>query len=490
MKFLKVSVFISILVLGCNIPDSKKPKVDTLNTQTTIKGSFSGLQTATFTITDNNDNVIEVAINDSSFNESIDLNSDGYYMIQIDGGLDRNEVYLKKGEINSFHIEMDSSSQVRLSEFSNSCSTLNEYLSKKQVIINNTRKDIGMWKQLGLQPQEIILNRLEEEKTNKLKLLERFESTIEDTLFRQQKLFIYFEYLSIKAEYLYYCPNDGILKDSLGRLTKKGEGFIAQMNSIDLDNSLYYVKSWGYHELLKFLFMVQKESEYVKDENEHSWDKSLIAEKSIRYLNTLKSNIIKNDLAHLLISDLNISNKHSELLYNGLMRLSIDSTFKEKATSIYDKIKALNPGNPSPTFEYENFNGELTKLSDFKGDYVYIDIWATWCGPCKKEAPFFFNLRNQLVNKNISFVSISVDFKEHAQLWRDYVLKKDPKGINLLSYAMDQSEFMKAFLVSSVPRFILIDPEGKIINANMTRPSDPATIKILNELLDNVDESN
>ncbi|MGB6269512.1 MAG: TlpA disulfide reductase family protein [Olleya sp.] len=75
------------------------------------------------------------------------------------------------------------------------------------------------------------------------------------------------------------------------------------------------------------------------------------------------------------------------------------------------KLKeALPAGTASPTFEnYENFKGGTTSLSDLKGKYVYVDVWATWCGPCIGEIPSLQTLEKEYEEKNIAFVSISTD---------------------------------------------------------------------------------
>jgi thiol-disulfide isomerase/thioredoxin len=68
----------------------------------------------------------------------------------------------------------------------------------------------------------------------------------------------------------------------------------------------------------------------------------------------------------------------------------------------------LISGKPSPVFDYENHKGGKTSLESLKGSYVYVDVWATWCGPCRQEIPLL-KVEQQFEGKNIKFVSISVD---------------------------------------------------------------------------------
>lgn len=138
-------------------------------------------------------------------------------------------------------------------------------------------------------------------------------------------------------------------------------------------------------------------------------------------------------------------------------------------------------GSPSPEFSnYENFNGGMTSLRDLRGSYVYIDIWATWCPPCKAEIPFLKNLEEKLKNNNIKFVSISVDSKNAKEAWKKMIKKEQMSGVQL--FANGDRGFMEAYQVTGIPRFILLDKEGNIINPNAPRPSDPNLFDILSEL--------
>ncbi len=148
-------------------------------------------------------------------------------------------------------------------------------------------------------------------------------------------------------------------------------------------------------------------------------------------------------------------------------------------------------GTSSPTFvDYENFAGGNTSLSDLKGKYVYMDIWATWCGPCIKEIPALKRVEKQFEAKNIQFISISVDegrgYKGNAAEayngWKKMVTQKELSGMQLMADNGFNSDFIRAYKINGIPRFILIDPEGKIVNADAPRPSDPQLIALFNEL--------
>ena len=154
-------------------------------------------------------------------------------------------------------------------------------------------------------------------------------------------------------------------------------------------------------------------------------------------------------------------------------------------------INAFPKGSPSPIFEgYKNYAGGKTSLSDLKGKFVYIDLWATWCSPCIKEIPSLKKVEKQYEGKNIEFVSISVDegrgYKGDAAAayegWKKMVAEKELGGIQLFADNGFRSQFVQDYKVNGIPRFILIDPNGNIVSADAPRPSSSALIDLFNEL--------
>lgn len=156
-----------------------------------------------------------------------------------------------------------------------------------------------------------------------------------------------------------------------------------------------------------------------------------------------------------------------------------DPVMTKRFDGMLAQWKALEPGQPSATFSLPDINGKTVALSDLKGKYVYIDVWATWCGPCRAELPHLKKLEEAYSGKGIAFVSISCDQNKTA--WKNMVTNGQMKGIQL--YMGNKNDFMKKYMINGIPRFILLDKEGKIINANAPRPSDPSTSKLFDKLL-------
>ncbi|WP_395065122.1 TlpA family protein disulfide reductase [Flavobacterium sp.] len=151
--------------------------------------------------------------------------------------------------------------------------------------------------------------------------------------------------------------------------------------------------------------------------------------------------------------------------------------FKQKQ----DQLKLNNI--QAPSFDYVNFAGGQTKLEDLKGKYVYIDVWATWCGPCRAEIPSLKKVEEKYHGKNIAFVSISVDEQKDFEKWKTFVKDKSLGGIQLFADKNWLSDFIKSFGINSIPRFILIDPSGKVVNADADRPSNAKLQDTLDGLL-------
>ena len=143
-----------------------------------------------------------------------------------------------------------------------------------------------------------------------------------------------------------------------------------------------------------------------------------------------------------------------------------------------DKWDRKKPGKPSADFEATSLDGKVYTLADFRGKYLYIDIWATWCQPCMREVPHMKELEKKFEGRNITFLGLSTD-KEKTK-WEEKVRSGEMPGIQL--YLGNENDFLEAYGVRGIPRFILLDKEGKIINPEMTRPSSDDTEKFLSNL--------
>lgn len=124
---------------------------------------------------------------------------------------------------------------------------------------------------------------------------------------------------------------------------------------------------------------------------------------------------------------------------------------------------------PAPDFAVRDLKGNIVSLKDYQGTYLYITVWATWCVPCKGELPYLELLQKKYAGRNIQFLTIAIDNPQEPQKWSDFLREHPYGGIHTL--VDSQGKFNEDYMIISIPRFILIGPDGKLITSNAPRPS-------------------
>lgn len=136
------------------------------------------------------------------------------------------------------------------------------------------------------------------------------------------------------------------------------------------------------------------------------------------------------------------------------------------------------PGAPFPAdVTLVDMEGNTVPFSKFLGKWVYVDLWASWCGPCVQQVPHLKELEKTLADAPINFVSISVDSSRDAWLKKAEAL--DLHGNQLLDAS---GKLTRILNVSGIPHFMIYDPEGKLYLYKTTRPSQPQTLELLKGL--------
>jgi len=150
---------------------------------------------------------------------------------------------------------------------------------------------------------------------------------------------------------------------------------------------------------------------------------------------------------------------------------------------ILGKFDNNSAGHEAIDFKFRDINGKEVALSDFKGKVVYIDVWATWCGPCKGEIPYMGKLEEEYAqNKNIVFISVSIDQEKDLDKWKAMVKEKNMKGVQL--FAGDRKQDISGpYKVNAIPRFMIVGKDGKMITSQAPRPSSTEIRTVLNDAL-------
>jgi thiol-disulfide isomerase/thioredoxin len=153
--------------------------------------------------------------------------------------------------------------------------------------------------------------------------------------------------------------------------------------------------------------------------------------------------------------------------YNLFIRENTIPMYTKRLEKILQNWEILQPGQAIPDFTFSDPDGNTVSLQDLKGKPAYVLVWDTGCGPCRYEHTFWNNLTEEF--HNILFITISFDREKEE--WLSYLDEKPICGINWRVENHFISPFANHFMIKGVPRFILIDAEGKIANANPPRAS-------------------
>jgi thiol-disulfide isomerase/thioredoxin len=165
-----------------------------------------------------------------------------------------------------------------------------------------------------------------------------------------------------------------------------------------------------------------------------------------------------------------------------------DTTWKNSLLAAYDEmIFKLNQPLPEDAFLVNLDDEEWLDLTfdqilaKYKGNVIYLDFWASWCGPCKAEMPNSKVLANKLKDEDVTFLYVSVD--RDAQAWEDMIRIMQLHGLHYRLGKNTSKPVSEKYDVRYIPHYVLFDKKGDMVKNNMTRPGDPETEKMIRELL-------
>lgn len=210
----------------------------------------------------------------------------------------------------------------------------------------------------------------------------------------------------------------------------------------------------------------------------------------LEFLDIVENNITNNRVRETLLGDL-----ASNLLGSTSSDKDFDldtfwEAFKKVASlklinsvqRLVDSKRATAKGAKCPDISFSDPQGSQHLLSEYFGKVLYIDIWATWCGPCCAQIPYIEKIvAHYKDNKSIRFISISIDTDKKG--WLDKIEKDKPQWLQFLCSKDEYIQLNKKWGVTSIPRFIIINADGTINNNNAFRPDDPEFIKKIDNIL-------
>ncbi|MTH16360.1 TlpA disulfide reductase family protein [Flavobacterium sp. LC2016-01] len=396
---------------------------------------------------------------DGSFSENLKLESDGIYKIETT----KNSFPIYLAKDSKLVLSADDANLASTLKFTGKGSVENQYLAKKQLITSAVAGE-----EFYKLDENEFLKKLQEIKKSVNTLYLKTKFTDAEFKAKESRSIHYLE----QKHLLYYIKQHYYLVKQYD--FKVSEKYPKFDETMDLDNNSDFLFSKEYQEIVLVKFY----------ENIKGDDNSLFisAKNTIPEIKALKSQSMKNSLIENSKYDISMENPEYEKTYQEFLSITNDPNIKQTLTANYNATNALQPGKPSPKFDYENQKGGKTSLDNLKGKYIYIDLWATWCSPCREQIPFLQKVEEQYKGKNIEFVSISIDALKDQPKWSKFVTDKQLGGIQLLAENEWESKIIKDYSVQGVPTFILLDPNGNIVTARAPKPSDPKLIDLLNNL--------
>ncbi|MBS1524238.1 MAG: AhpC/TSA family protein [Bacteroidetes bacterium] len=150
-------------------------------------------------------------------------------------------------------------------------------------------------------------------------------------------------------------------------------------------------------------------------------------------------------------------------LLDGLTKEIQDTETARILRDELEKMKTVAIGAMAPDFEQADTLGHPVRLSSFRGKYVLLDFWASWCGPCRQENPNVVRVYNKFKDKNFTIVGISLDRSDGAFNWLNAIRRDHLTWTQLSDLKFWNNAVAQLYFVQSIPKNFLIDPAGKII---------------------------
>ncbi|WP_160712025.1 TlpA family protein disulfide reductase [Chitinophaga solisilvae] len=191
-------------------------------------------------------------------------------------------------------------------------------------------------------------------------------------------------------------------------------------------------------------------------------------------LNTLASLFCNDSIKGLAVTDALSTYRTFEGLTEAMapVKQYVITDVQKKRYLDYEKsVRKFAAGESGLNFSGEDITGKKIAFSELKGKVVVVDVWATWCGPCKAEMPHMEKLIEEMNGKNVVFVGCSVDEVKDKEKWSTFVKEKEMKGLQL--FMSGWSDITKFYGITGIPRFMVFDQKGNIVSIDAPRPSTP-----------------
>jgi len=379
------------------------------------------------------------------------------------------EFYVNPGDVTEIAIDFENLKDG--AKFTGKLETINNYLSEKEQI---SKKYITNFNDFFGLEKDQFNSKLDSLSTE---LLEKAKTLSNSSVAELEKSRIGYFIKGMKAnypEYNAYVNSVEFYSDSADYSVLEG---------LDLNNA-HHLMFNDYAQLVNMTII----NKFVKENGVKALETMPAAEKISKMFALIDANVTNAEVRDYLkqnafIEDLSYGEfwKLHDLVSKFLVECKTEG-YKNIIVKLFNEKMKLAPGKAAPLFTYNDINGKEYSLESLKGKLVYIDFWATWCGPCRHELPFLEEVEKAYEGKKVTFISMSVD--DDMVAWDKMVKEKKMKGLQLHADGAWASTVAKDYQIKGIPTFFLIDENGMIISPSAPRPSSGADLtNILDENL-------
>ena len=446
------NIFLYTILLTTSLVSSQKLKFEIENDSINKKLSLTSIS----------DEVLKSIYEKGNTFETKFLGFDeGYYLLKKD----ENSVLLYLKPTDELKITFDNDNFYKSLTFSGEGSYVNSYLLNKRTEFLDRKGNLRKYykKTFYDGSEDDYLNRLDKLYKENYGLLfgSQLSKKFKDDEMKNLQYGYSLDLLKYQDAKKYYK-----LKDSLA----PSYDFLEPLNHIHFQNNQLFEKYNSYKELtvLKWKNDIENKPEYLLKNDVFS---------SIR-IEALQEAVLES-----LYEDMNRNfPEKTRDYYNLIKRNTKNNKLLVKAKEKYAEIRHEEAEKNLSKFKFLDRDEVLQKLVNFKGKFIFLNIWTTWCLPCIKDFRRIEKLQDKFENDNIVFVSISVDKEQEYPLWLNMLKEHGLKGDHLF-LDDSKSKFIKAYNIKAIPSFVLISPKGIPLEIDIQNLDAKKTEKDIERLL-------
>ena len=459
-KFIKSFILASmaiLLIASCN-NSSKVVPGDAI-----FKATIQGTHNATVLVMEANPFIVSpdtLQVDDlGNFIYTKHLDGPTYFELVI-GSQNRFPIFLLPGDTSFMSADMAQFGATQ--KFAGNASVYNNYITEYTNSSNEFQKDI--YAQFSKPEAEAlrIMDSLKDSHMAALESLKKANPDLNPYFIKMENARTLYEWALLHNIYPMYF-----------RYLNKTESFEttpefdSYLGAVDINDSS--LLSLGIYQSFLDTYVGKEMEKYYKDDELQASNPSTIKYRLELIDRLFTNDAVKQVLAYKAVMDYVRYDgiKDYDLYFDYFKTICPNEGFQKIVNGVLAEWQHLKKGMPAYEFSFEDMDGKMLTMADFKGKYVYVDVWATWCNPCLGEIPYLKKMEEEFKGKNIAFVSISVDQTQDP--WRAMVVNDTLKGVQL--WAGQAKEFSEFYKITGIPRFMLFDQEGNIMEASATRPS-------------------